>query len=60
MDLASIGGLSGLVAIVIVVAKEVYLLVNHTRCRSRCCDWVGIVSIDMEKTTPPPETALIS
>ena len=60
MDISSIGGLSGLLAIVIVVAKEVYLLVNHSRCRSRCCQWSGTISMDIDKTTPPPESHLIS
>ena len=55
MDLSTIGGLTGLVAIVIVVGKEIYRLVNHSRCRSRCCSWTGVVSMDIEKTTPQAE-----
>jgi len=59
MDYTSIGGISGIVALVVVVAKEIYEALNHKRCRSNCCGLRSIVSLDVESTTPPSEKPLI-
>ena len=43
-----------IVAIVVSVAGAVITAVNHTRVRSACCGRRIDVSLDIEKTTPPP------
>ena len=60
MDYTSIGGISGIVALVAVVAKGIYEALNHKRCRSNCCGLRSIVSLDVESTTPPSEKPLIA
>jgi hypothetical protein len=43
-----------IVAIVISIGGAVITAVNHTRIRSACCGRQLDVSLDIEKTTPPP------
>jgi len=41
-------------AIVVSLCGTIYAAVNHTRVRSACCGRKIEVSLDIEKTTPPP------
>jgi len=43
-----------IVAIVISIGGAFITAVNHTRVRSACCGRKIDVSLDIEKTTPPP------
>jgi hypothetical protein len=43
-----------IIAVVISVCGTVYAAVNHTRIRSACCGRKIEVSLDIDKTTPPP------
>jgi len=49
------GTITGIVAIVVVVAKAIYDVVNHKRCRSTCCGIKTEATNDIENTTPPTE-----
>ena len=41
-------------AIVVSVGGAIITAINHTRVRSACCGRRLDVSLDIEKTTPPP------
>jgi len=43
-----------IVAIVLSIAGTIIAAVNHTRIRSACCGRKIEVSLDIEKTSPPP------
>jgi len=43
-----------IVAITISVVGTVVAAINHKRIRSNCCGFRGDISLDIEKTTPPP------
>ncbi len=43
-----------IVAIVLSVCGTVIAAINHTRIRSACCGRKIEVSLDIEKTSPPP------
>jgi len=51
MDTSNILSIS---AIVLSVGGTIITAINHTRIRSACCGRRVDVSIDIEKTTPPP------
>ena len=59
MDLASVGGLLGLISIVIHIIEKVYIAVNHKRMRSKCCGVQTEVSLDIGTITPPLEKTLL-
>jgi hypothetical protein len=42
----------GYISLVISIGSLVLGIVNHRRIRSNCCGRVGIVSIDVEQSTP--------
>jgi hypothetical protein len=42
------------IGVVISVAGSILSVINHTRVRSMCCGQKLEVSLDVEKTTPPP------
>jgi hypothetical protein len=44
----------GISAIVVSLGGVVYTALNHTRVRSVCCGRKIDMSIDIDKTTPPP------
>ena len=50
-------GVAGIVAIVLVVGREILKAINHRRIRLRspCCDKEAVASVDVEATTPPDE-----
>ncbi len=37
------------------IAYKIYLIINHKRIRSTCCNKEIVTSIDIENTTPPNE-----
>ena len=45
------------IGVVISVAGSILSVINHTRVRSMCCGTRLEVSLDVEKTTPPPKAA---
>jgi len=47
-----------IVAIVVSIGGAVITAINHTRIRSACCGRSIDVSLDIEKTTPPPSIKL--
>ena len=53
-DSNQIGNISGIIALVTVVARELFNACNHKRLRSTCCNRQMTTSIDIESTTPPP------
>lgn len=50
-------GVAGILALVLVVGREIIQVVNHRRIRFRspCCDKESVASVDIEATTPPKE-----
>jgi hypothetical protein len=49
------GGIGAGAVVALGVLYRVYLAVNHHRVRSNCCGKEIVASIDIEKTTPPPD-----
>ena len=49
------GGIGAGAVVAVGVLYRVYLAVNHHRVRSNCCGKEVVVSVDIEKTTPPPD-----
>ena len=43
-----------IISIVLSVVGTVIVAINHTRIRSACCGRKIEVSLDIDKTTPPP------
>lgn len=43
-----------IIAIVVSIGGAIITAVNHTRIRSTCCRREIDMSLDIEKTTPPP------
>jgi hypothetical protein len=54
MDNYASGGIGAGAVVVLGLLYRVYLAVNHHRVRSNCCGKEMVVSVDIEKTTPPP------
>jgi hypothetical protein len=55
MDNYASGGIGAGAVVVLGILYRVYLAVNHHRVRSNCCGKELVVSVDVEKTTPPPD-----
>jgi hypothetical protein len=55
MDNIASGGIGAGAVVVLGILYRVYLAVNHHRVRSNCCGKELVVSVDVEKTTPPPD-----
>jgi hypothetical protein len=55
MDNYASGGIGAGAMVALAIAYRVYLAVNHHRVRSNCCGKELVVSVDVEKTTPPTE-----
>jgi hypothetical protein len=55
MDNYASGGIGAGAVVALGVLYRVYLAVNHHRVRSNCCGKEVVVSVDIEKTTPPPD-----
>ena len=55
MDNYASGGIGAGAMVVLAIAYRVYLAVNHHRVRSNCCGKEIVVSVDVEKTTPPAQ-----
>jgi hypothetical protein len=53
MDNYVSGGIGASSVVALAVAYRVYVAVNHHRVRSNCCGKEIIVSVDVERTTPP-------
>jgi hypothetical protein len=49
------GGIGAGAVVAVGILYRVYLAVNHHRVRSNCCGKEVVVSVDIEKTTPPPD-----
>jgi len=49
------GGIGAGAVVALGVLYRVSLAVNHHRVRSNCCGKEVVVSVDIEKTTPPPD-----
>lgn len=49
------GGIGAASVAALAVAYRVYVAINHHRIRSNCCGKEVVVSVDIEKTTPPPD-----
>lgn len=49
------GGVGAGAVVALGLAYRVYLAINHHRVRSNCCGKELVVSVDVEKTTPPPD-----
>jgi hypothetical protein len=55
MDNYASGGIGAGIVVALGITYRVYLAVNHHRIRSNCCGKEIVASIDIEKTTPPPD-----
>ena len=55
MDNYTSGGIGASAVLALGLAYRVYMAVNHHRVRSNCCGKELVVSVDVEKTTPPAE-----
>ena len=55
MDNYASGGIGAGAMVALGIAYRVYLAVNHHRVRSNCCGKEIVVSVDVEKTTPPAQ-----
>jgi hypothetical protein len=60
MDNYASGGIGAGVVVALGIAYRVYLAINHHRIRSNCCGKELVASIDIEKTTPPPQDLKIN
>ena len=45
-----------MVSLAVTIVAQIVNIVNHNRCRSRCCRLAGIISMDIENTTPQTVT----
>ena len=52
MDINNIGGIAGIVGLVVSVGGAIFTVINHKKCRSRCCQWSGEISFDVDNTSP--------
>ena len=48
------GSILGIIGIVVSVSGAILALINHTRIRSNCFGIKTEISLDVDKTTPPP------
>jgi len=55
MDNYTSGGIGAGAVVALGIAYRIYLAVNHHRVRSNCCGKELVVSVDVEKTTPPAD-----
>jgi hypothetical protein len=55
MDNYTSGGIGAGSVVALGIAYRIYLAVNHHRVRSNCCGKELVVSVDVEKTTPPAD-----
>jgi hypothetical protein len=55
MDNYASGGIGAGAVVALGILYRVYLAVNHHRVRSNCCGKELVVSVDVEKTTPPAD-----
>ena len=55
MDNYASGGIGAGAMVALAIAYRVYVAVNHHRVRSNCCGKEIVVSVDVEKTTPPAQ-----
>ena len=55
---SSTGAVAGYVSIALVIARELFHLINHSRVRSKCCGAVVDASIDVGSTSPDSTTPL--
>lgn len=55
MDSYASGGIGAGAVVALGIVYRIYLAVNHHRIRSNCCGKELVVSVDVEKTTPPPD-----
>jgi len=53
MDNYTSGGIGAGSMLALGLAYRIYLAVNHHRVRSNCCGKEVVVSVDVERTTPP-------
>ena len=58
MDNYASGGVGAGIVLALGVAYRVYVAVNHHRVRSNCCGKEMVVSVDVERTTPPAPSDL--
>ena len=49
------GEIMGAVGVVVSVATAIIGVLNHKRCRSKCCGRELSASVDVENSTPPQE-----
>lgn len=55
MDNYMSGGIGAASVAALAIAYRVYVAINHHRVRSNCCGKEVVVSVDIEKTTPPAD-----
>lgn len=53
MDNYTSGGIGAGSMLALGIAYRIYLAINHHRVRSNCCGKEVVVSVDVERTTPP-------
>ena len=53
MDYSDIGSILGTIALIGFVLEKIYIIVNHKRVTSKCCDREVSASLDISNTTPP-------
>ena len=51
----TLGGISGPLALGLIILREIYNLINHKRIRSKCCGKDIEASVDIEATSPKNE-----
>ena len=56
----TIGAYGGLLSIALHTLHGLVLVANHFRIRSNCCGYNAVVSLDIERTTPPGYASLPS
>jgi hypothetical protein len=53
MDYTEVGSILGTIALVSFVLEKIYVIVNHKKIISKCCDKEISASLDINNTTPP-------
>jgi len=55
MDSYTSGSIGAGSVVALGIAYQIYKAINHHRVRSNCCGKEVVVSVDVERTTPPAQ-----
>jgi hypothetical protein len=50
--------IAGYISLALIIGREIFNVINHKKCRSRCMGKETTMSLDVEQTTPPTQNNL--